>query len=336
VQVLPANAPRDIWLAARRRLICSSDIANIMGVGWADAYTTWAEKTGRLPDNPPTMYQARGLDMEAAVIEHWVRRHATDGLRVRRAGLMRSTRYRRAGATVDRLSHCVDGRCITEAKTQANVGEWGTIEEPEVPVGIQFQGQWQMFVTGRGHIHYVVMGPRFVPFQRVQISDGELQAAMACRAARFWGRYVIPDIPPPASRKDSDTFKRLWPQPNKGTEYQLDDEDCNAMRIIADERRKEALHKGVAESLVARLQAKVGAATEILWPDGEIAATWRAGKTVDGGNAAWCAQHPELVERYGMPKAGVDLNFAKMIAEEGGLPEGLRYRRSFLVKDVAD
>lgn len=332
--MLPANAPRDVWLAERRKLICSSDIANIFGVGWSDAYTVWIDKTGRMPDEPPTIYQARGIDLEAAVIDHWVKRHATDGLRVRRAGLMRSTRYRRAGATVDRMSTCRAGRCIVEAKTQANTGEWGTVEDPQVPTGFQFQGQWQLGVTGRQHLHYIVMGPRFWPFERIMIRDEELIETMFCAAARFWGRYVITDRPPAAGRKDADTLRRLWPEPGRGSAYVLDEDDCNTMHLLANWRRTQTDTNRTVDDLIARLQAKIGAATEVYWPDGHLAATWRPSKTVDGASNAWRAAHPELVDHYGIPVTGILLDYTKMVADLGGLPDGLRYRRTFLPKST--
>jgi putative phage-type endonuclease len=338
-KLLPVDAPRDVWLAARRRLICSSDIASLFGTGWAAAYTVWADKTGRDPGSPTTRVQARGIDLEAAVIAHWIKHHApvNTGLRVWRAGLMQSRRYRRAGATVDRLSVCVDGKCIVEAKTQANIIEWGTDYEPEVPVGYQFQGQWQLFVTGRDHVHFIVMGPRFVPFDRVMFRDEELIERMACGAARFWGRYVIPDVAPPAVAKDADTLKRMWPEPSKGKEHVLDGPGSDLMHVILREGAAVSEHAKLRDNAVAELQAQVGEATEITWPDGSLAATWRAGKTIDGANADWRRANPDAVDQYGKPVTSIEIDVRKMIADNGGrLPDGLRYRRSFLVKDVAD
>jgi len=364
VLVLPRSASREQWLAARRRYIGSSDIADILGAGRHGPFSVWADKTGRTTDDGPNVDMARGIDFEDAVVRHWRRYHPE--LRVRRKGLMRSTRYKRAAASIDRTSTCPDGRCITEVKTQQLIHEWGPVEAPEVPVGFQFQGQWQMFVLGVAHIHYLVMGPRWHIFERVQAADPELQEWMACRAARFWGRYVVTDTPPPAEARDHDALVRLWPEPLRGRAYSLDDDhEVNLMHAINVERRNVAHHAGMLKNAEAALQARVGDATEIMWPDGEVAATWRPTRTIDA-DEGWAAAHPEEVAahttRYGVDRALMDrlrtlpvfedrapsltpeiaLALALAPADKvdlaalvngGPLPEGLRYRRSWRVKD---
>lgn len=336
-RLLPYGAPREEWLQRRRSLICASDVATIMGVGYGDLFTLWADKTGRLPDLPTTDAQARGLDLEAAVILHWISRYAEYEIKVRREGLWQAADYKRAGATVDRFSRCKFGRCIIEAKTQASVHDWGTDIEPEVPVIYQFQGQWQLFVTGRGHVHYIVMGPRFVPFERIMNRDDDLINEMACRAAKFWGRYVITDTAPPATAKDHDAITWMHPMPARGESYTLTDRTIDIMHGILEARAQVAEHQRWLDEYTAILQAEVGAATEVLWPDGSLAATWRPTRKIVGADRAWRSVHRDLVDRYGIERMVVDIDFPKLIADNRDtLPEGLRYGRVFLPKEVTE
>ena len=44
---------REAWLELRRHSIGGSDAAGIVGLSkWASPYSVWAEKTGRLPEQP--------------------------------------------------------------------------------------------------------------------------------------------------------------------------------------------------------------------------------------------------------------------------------------------
>jgi predicted phage-related endonuclease len=354
--VLPRTAPREAWLAERRKLIGSSDIADILGAGRHGPLSTWADKTGRVPDRAFTVDMARGVDFEAAVAKHWRRYHPE--LTVTRTGLMRSTRYRRAGASVDFRSRCPLGRCVTEVKTQALLDEWGTVDDPEVPVGFQFQGQWQMFVLGVDHVHYLVMGPhRWHIFERVMRYDPELAEWMACQAARFWGRYVIADVAPPAEATDREALQAMWPEPVRGQSVSLDGAALDAMRVIVSLRDTIAVHQANLAGQLATVQAAVGDATEVYWPDGTLAATWRPSRTILGADSAWQARHAEQVARHAagwtIDKAlmarlralplPVDVRLALELAEPAGcdlaalvnggpLPDGLRYKRTWLTK----
>lgn len=354
--VLPRSASREQWLAARRTLIGSSDIANILGAGRHGPYTVWADKTGRLDDSDGmTVDMARGIDLEDAAVRHWRRYHPE--LITRKAGLMRSTRYERAGASVDRRSRCPDGRCITEVKTQGSTAEWGTPDDPEVPTGFQFQGYWQMYVLGVDHIHFLVMGPRFHMFQRVMVADGELQAWMVERARLFWDSYVATDEPPEATAGDTDALKAMWPEPLRGHPHHLDGIELDWMHEIVRHKRVIEEHGRLLADAEAALQSTVGEATEVLWPDGVTAATWRPTKTIDGADAKWRTANAELTEphvtAYRLDRAvmdrlramplPVDVALALDLADPaaidlaalvngGPLPEGLRYRRQWLVK----
>lgn len=337
--VLPRDAPRQQWLEARRRYIGSSDIARLFGIGRGGQFRVWAEKTGRLPDDDMSLAAQRGIDFEDPVARHWVKHYAPYRMTIRRAGLIRSNRWRHAAASVDRLETCeLYGKGIGEVKTdaQGNVEErWGTDNEPLIPARHIFQGQWQLFCTGRDHVHFIVMGPYWTPFERTMPRDDELIERMLIVAAKFRGRYIVTDMPPPAQPADSDTLKRMWPDPVRGTVFTLhDDHAADLMNQLIAERRIIARHQLRRDMALAELQGLVGDSTEILWPDGTVAATWRASRQIDGADAAWRRAHQEVVDRYGMRKITTVVDVRRAVADnDGKLLPGLRYRRTWRQND---
>jgi predicted phage-related endonuclease len=317
-------------------MMCASDMAALLGVStYGDAYTVWLDKTGRSIDYTNDQ-QAYGLDYEDAAIQHWLNRYADFPIKIRRAGLIQSKRYKRAGATLDRLSVCPAGRCIIEAKTQIDDREWGDdLTAPEIPVPFQFQGQWQLFATGRDHVHFVVDGSRHRSIHRVMQRDEELMINMALIAAKFWGRHVIMDVPPTATRRAAEGIKQQYGQPERGREHMLTGSQADLMHRIRNRKRVLDLLKARLADDEANLQAQVGESTELLWPDRTLAATWRASRVIDGTNKGWVKANAELAERYRVERYVTEIDVEKMVADNAGLlPTGLRYRRSWNLKGM--
>ena len=70
------------WLAERRKSIGGSDAAAIVGMNhYVTPYALWADKTGRLPDQPDNEAMRQGRDLEQYVADRFT--EAT-GKRVRR------------------------------------------------------------------------------------------------------------------------------------------------------------------------------------------------------------------------------------------------------------
>lgn len=335
-QVLSVDADRDVWLAERRSMLCASDIAAVVGVtppSWRrDAFTVWADKTGRTPDDDATDAMARGSIFESAVIELWASRYIAWPIATRRMGLMRSLRNPRAGATVDRLSVCEAGRCLIEAKTSIDLSEWGTDEEPEVPVHVQFQGQWQLYVTGRDHVHFVALGPRFVPIHRLMHRDDELIEAAWQHALRFWFDHVETDEPPQPTAQALDVIRRLYANPVAGAKHVIGDDLAEIVRAAGKAKGEADDAEARYKDLLAQVQVAVGDATVVEWSDGDTAATWNPTAAIDGANAAWRKAHPDLVAAFSRPKP--DLDVKAMVAAHPELLTGggLRHRRSWLWK----
>jgi predicted phage-related endonuclease len=332
--VLGTTAGRDQWLEARRAMVCGSDIAALFGESrYGDATTVWADKTARTAPEPATSAQRRGQIFEDAIVKLWAERFADFPIETRRQGLMRSRRWVHAGATVDRLSICAyDGaahRCLVEVKSQADMREW---QGEEVPVPYVLQGLWQLIVTGREHVHYVALGPRFIPEHRIVHRDPGLEAVMLETAQAFWRDHIDADVAPAPTERAADTVKRLTIG-NPGQQLTMDEEFAEVVRRAQE--RSAALDKAKREydAALAAVQLRMGEATELLWDDGEPAATWNPGKTIDGCNADFRRAYPELVQAYTVPGPDV-VDVAKLAENHPELLEQrlLRRRRTFTWK----
>lgn len=337
--VISADATREAWLAARRYLIGASDVAKLLGVSkYGSAFTVWADKTGQTPDDPTSAAARRGQLFEDAIVQLWAERYADFPIRTRRQGLVVSKAFPHVGATVDRLSVCLlDGRpsrCVVEVKSNAQLGDW---DDNEVPADYQLQGLTQLLVTGRDHVHFVVMGPRFVPMHRVIYRDEPAIQLIGETVERFWADHVDTGVAPTPAGDELAVLGRVLHAAAPDKQHVIDTELAPHVDALVEARRVVADAQRAANDAEARVKAAMGDAEELVWPDGTVAATWKAGKTIDGANAEWRRANPELVARYGRPAAGVDLDVAALVAAEPQLVESgqLRRRRTFSVKGVS-
>lgn len=328
--VCSVDVDLDVWRAERRKLLGASDVAVLFGHGYKDEFGLWADKTGRLDESPETESMARGRAFEREIIKFWAERQAPFPVATRRQGLMRSRAFPNGGATVDSLSICPAGKCLIEAKVQSSFDEWFDDDGNDtVPTGFQFQGQWQLAVTGRGHIHFVALGPRFRVQHRRMDRDEELIRAMFTRADHWWDKHIVADVPPAPSEKSTGLPKQLYRDPVDAVAL-LPDEDAEAVRRAQKLYVELAALKAEYDGLVALLQTRAGNASELAWPDGTPIASWKPGKQIDGADQAWQRRHPEWFEDFSQPARKIDnKGLAALIEEHPEALTELRYRRTW-------
>jgi hypothetical protein len=327
-QILSINAPRVDWLIKRRELIGSSDVAKILGASkYGDGYSVWAEKTGRVPlDDGATDHTKRGQIFEGPIAQLWATRYYEHPIELRRMGLIRSSIWDKAGCSVDFLSVCESGKCLVEIKSAVDTTEY---EGDEVPLDVQLQTQWQLFGTGRDHVHVVVLGSRFIPAHRVMLRDQAVINWMVEELQPWWVDYVETDIPPEPTARASKTIQRMFGNPNVGEKYIVDGDLAPLVRRMKMRRADMAAMFAEHDNDEAVLRAAVGNATEIMWPDETPVATWRPIATIDGANEQWRKAHSDLIEPYMQTKPA--LNVKTLVADHPELIESgsLRYRRSW-------
>jgi putative phage-type endonuclease len=198
VRVLPHDADRDTWLAARRHGIGSSDVAAILGV--ADRNTAvhvYRDKRGQLVDDAGEA-ALWGTILEEPVAREWARRQRSV---IQRVGLVAHVDEPWRMATLDRqvlecpMDRSVRTRCALEVKCRSafKAHRWRT----DVPDDVLAQAVWQMAVTGYDHIHVAVLIGGNELKQTVVQRDEQLEAFVLGEVRRFRNEYLLPGVEPP-------------------------------------------------------------------------------------------------------------------------------------------
>lgn len=295
--VLPAGAPREQWLAERRKGIGSSDIALLMGVAEGGSeYELWLDKVrGRETEQTGAMQRGRWLEPHLAT--HFVEQ---TGLAVRRCGLVRHRAVEELLATPDRLSE--DGACVEiksmgqHAKVRAQWRGGGIAAHAYV------QLQWQLLTTGRRHGWLVAYEIDQEPAVRGPVDrDERLMERMSERALTWWIDHVITRTPPPpdlATITDEEIALR-WPEAKPGSTKQA--EWPHHVRALLAERAElkatESRAKARAKEIDEALKVMVGDAEALLIGDKPALTLKRQlnNATVD---PALETDHPEIYSTY--------------------------------------
>lgn len=219
--VLGADAPREQWLAERRKGIGGSDIATLLGINpYQSEYELWLDKTGRPTDDQRTGAMQRGIWLEPRLAEIFSER---TGLAVRRCGLVKHRADGRLRATPDRLAE--DGGCVeiksmgTYAKVRT---EW---RHGGIAKAAYAQAQYQLLVTGRPHAWLVAYEIDQEPIVRGPVErDDLLIPRMRTLVESWWAEHVTADVAPPvdlATITDEEIALR-WPTAAPGSTKQAE------------------------------------------------------------------------------------------------------------------
>ncbi|WP_047890978.1 YqaJ viral recombinase family protein [Micromonospora sp. RV43] len=206
VLLLPADAPREEWLAARRTGIGGSDVAAVIGISKYDGpLSVFYDKVGVLPDrDTPAMEWGRRL--ERAVRGKFADQHPElyvyDG-----PGLIHHAARRWQLATIDGLfAECPGGDPlgIVEVKTgSAGADDWGDELTDQVPLPYLCQTTWYLDVYGLAIAYLCVLLDGRDYREYVIEYDAELAAKLRGHCGAFWHGHVLPGVPPDADALDT-------------------------------------------------------------------------------------------------------------------------------------
>lgn len=212
--VLPADAPRDTWEAARTQGLGGSDVAAACGLiaQWTTPFQLWLEKTGRINSSyfnlaaEERMYWGRRL--EPIVLEEWDARHP-EYILTGGAGMYADPQHPWMLANVDGLAWDADGELagIVEAKAGGHKGLsfW---DDDAVPIHYVCQAQWYMRLLGAPRAFVAALLDTNQYIERVIERDDDLIEDLVDTAAEFWD-YVLRDEPPPGVDATDTTRKAL-------------------------------------------------------------------------------------------------------------------------------
>lgn len=296
---------RQQWLSVRQGGIGSSDAAAAVGLcPYKSQLELWMEKTGRTPTEgaTPGMDDPRywGTLLEPYVAVAYSQQ--TDR-KVRKVNaVLQHPTFPYMLANIDReVVGCPDVQ-ILECKT---TGEWGSkLWRDGVPEYVQLQVQHQLAVTNQraADVAVLLCGQR-LEIHRIE-RDEEVIARLMVLEARFW-QYVTTDTEPPADGSESagKALRQLYPGGGNTLDFcenrELSDRFAELV-ALKDELEVRGKH---AEQLKQTLQQAMGDAARAVFATGEVSfKRAQDGTSLDTKRLA--QDHPDLVARYSVPKAG--------------------------------
>ncbi|WP_353627693.1 lambda-exonuclease family protein [Ralstonia pseudosolanacearum] len=296
------------WLEVRKTGIGGSDAAAAVGLNpFKSQLELWLEKTGRdaelpKPDpNDTTEPIYWGTLLEPIVAAAYTQQ---TGHRVRKVNaVLRHPSIPFMLANLDREVVGVPDVHILECKT---AGEFGARHwQDGVPEYVQLQVQHQLCVTGKraADVAVLLCGQQLA-VHRIE-RDDELIARLIPLEAQFW-HYVETDTPPPGDGSESAdrALRCLYPRDSGGTVDFSDDRQLSGAfaDLVAVREQIESLEVTAAK-LKQTIQYAMGDASRALFETGEV--TFKRSKDSTSTDLERLrADHPELAQRYAIPKAG--------------------------------
>lgn len=287
VLILPASAPRDQWLAARRLrpgvgyCIGASDAPSILDLPEVGTpREVYAQKVlGH--SKPMTEAMRWGHLHEDTIAREWqVRRRSV----IRNVGLLSSVGTPWLQCTLDRrVAECPDNpelrnRCALEVKTRGAFRK-GRLHA-EVPDDLAAQCFVQMLVTGYRHIHLAVLVGGSEMHDPVVWWDDDIAAYIFGELDLFRDRYLVPEIEPPWSEEKLDKEIELDKQlhPVRAGEIGIDDvgEVTEYVRLSLAAGRAGRALKEAKKNLL-----RVADGRRVLTFAGQPAVSWREGTRTD-------------------------------------------------------
>lgn len=321
--ILPPNAERRQWLAARRTGLGGSEVSTLVGLTrYESPYELWLDKTGQVPlvDDDPSEAAEMGRLLEPVVRDRFSR---VFDLHVNLAGTYRSTQWPWMVANPDGL--CEDGTGY-EGKTcsQWAAHHW---KDGQTADHAELQAQWGMAVTGLPAWHVAVLiGGQHNEYRRVE-RDDELIGVLVDVSGRYWRDYVLLRQPPPWDGSDSAVqwLADRYPNADIDTAAEVEPherDEIASMREKTAEAEKTA--KADSEALKNRVRALIGDSERLMCGDNVIA-TWR--NTGQFSEKRFRTEHPDLAAKYTRPVTADVLDTEALSADHPDLYRSFRARR---------
>jgi putative phage-type endonuclease len=238
-KVSDAAPGSDEWLRVRRQGIGGSDVAAILGLSkWTSAYTLWAQKTGKLLDNPTSEQMEWGNRLEPVILEKFAENHPELKIEAN-VGTYQSNEYGFMFANPDGIYQTEGGSYgVLEIKTAMYEDEW----REGVPRYYETQVQWYLQVLGLKNAYVAVLfhGNKYEEYE-IQANSWEQDIAHV--AAQEFMNYLYEDRVPDFDGAQStyETVRKLHPE--------IDDTEVDLTDLYPD--YSEAVK--VAESAASRV-----------------------------------------------------------------------------------
>lgn len=267
--ILPADADRADWLAARRSGIGSSDVPALLGLVQKNPpLKVYLDKLGHDMDDAGEA-AFWGTVHEEPVARHWAMRNRSV---IRRVGLVAHQDHPHWMTTLDRrVTECplTEDRtpCALEVKTRSAFknAQW----HAGAPDDVLAQMLWQIVVNGYEHMHFAVLIGGNEYHQGTVRADQytDVIADITTAVDKFWTEHVQAQVPPEPTG-DGETlaklFRRLHPTRSGSVDIARHDDARDALADYNRHQRAESAAKKAKNQAKARMIAALGAAQEAL------------------------------------------------------------------------
>lgn len=286
--ILPADADRDEWLAARRKGITASEIAVILGISPFDSpFNLYWRKRGDLPEDYDNTAMSLGRHLEPWIADQWAADHPE--FEIELGGLYASEDRPWQMATPDRVLYervmcrsChgglpIDCECderlpsLLEIKSSGTYDGWGEDGTDQIPAYYRAQVLWQLDTLGleTAHVTCFFLGTRTRRDYMVTRDDTDLE--LMRKAALEFLRRLEQGEPPDIDHHTATlgALKALHPD--------LEDDEATVPDDVAEDyrRARNALKSAQEQADLAenRLRAAMGSAQRAVDTSGEKVCT---------------------------------------------------------------
>lgn len=321
VLILPADAPREEWLAARRKGIGGSDALAALGLSqYGSRYSVWAEKSGLLREQDDREVMRWGRLLEPVIAEEFQQR---TGIEATTCGLMRHVERGWQLASVDRLT--ADGGVLEVKTTSAyKSADW---DDDQLADAAEAQLQHYLAVTGLDHGYAAAL----IGGQRLEIRhverDDRLISLMVEAQAELW--QMVQDGTAPALDGSDATAKALAELYPNSVEREVEVDAGAVARLRASLGWNDEIKtlKAARDSVKNEVAALMGDGN-VAKHNGQQVATWK--NTGDFDAERFTADHPDVAAQHLVTVASLDEKAIKAAHPE--LYAAYRGRRFLLTK----
>lgn len=294
---------REDWLEERKKSLGGSDMGAVLGLNrYRSPYTVWAEKTGRIGEEPENEAMRVGRDLEPYVASRF---EEASRKSVRRMNyLLRREDCPHLHANIDRqiLGESSGLECKTASALNLKRYEGG-----DFPESYYAQCVTYLAVTGweRWFLAALVLGKGFYCYQittvpddyvpgwcesSVYVSPDEIAALKRC-AADFWHDYVEADSPPPMDGDASTTEALETIYEGGGGDVELFGRERLVEQYQYLMSRKKAIEKG-ADAIKQQLMNDLGDNERGYC--GRFTVDWKGQSRQTFDAMAFAKDHPEM------------------------------------------
>lgn len=294
---------REDWLEERKKSLGGSDMGAVLGLNrYRSPYTVWAEKTGRIGEEPENEAMRVGRDLEPYVASRF---EEASRKSVRRMNyLLRREDCPHLHANIDRqiLGESSGLECKTASALNLKRYEGG-----DFPESYYAQCVTYLAVTGweRWFLAALVLGKGFYCYQittvpddyvpgwcesSVYVSPDEIAALKRC-AADFWHDYVEADSPPPMDGDASTTEALETIYEGGGGEVELFGRERLVEQYQYLMSRKKAIENG-ADAIKQQLMNDLGDNERGYC--GRFTVDWKGQSRQTFDARAFAKDHPEM------------------------------------------